>query len=222
MVELEERFYTEAQDDEDHTISKEENLMQKEPLKPEDQTIGNIGNVSEMVINFLVNEFSEEFQAFSKKKCLKKKKRLPGIAVTPDTIREYLANFLFFVQEEYSGYLTASFSKITPNNFLKVCRVEPEEEIFDSVEEDEDDFNWEILPASAFFEYQTVYEERVFRIKEEDKKYENFISGLIKIHNKCLADCLTELLEKSRIDSIVFPWDTTKPSSNIFTDKVVA
>ena len=34
---------------------------------------------------------------------------------------------------------------------------------------------------------------------------------MIKIHNKCLSDALSELLEKERIDRIVYPWDTLKP-----------
>ena len=45
-------------------------------------------------------------------------------------------------------------------------------------------------------------------------KYSNFLSGLIKIHNKCLSDAISEIIEKDRIDSIVFPWDTRKPTRN--------
>ena len=48
-------------------------------------------------------------------------------------------------------------------------------------------------------------------IKEDDKKYMNFLLGLIKIHNKCLVDCLSEYIEKERVDSFIFPWDTFVP-----------
>ena len=127
-------------------------LIQKQPLKPEDQTIGSIGNVSEIVITLLVNEFAEEFQAFSKKKCLKKKKRLPGIKINVQTIEDYIVNFQNFLNKEYDKYLKASFQKITPLKFLKACRIEPEDSIFELMsEENEDDSNWDMYPGSAFF-----------------------------------------------------------------------
>jgi hypothetical protein len=47
----------------------------------------------------------------------------------------------------------------------------------------------------------------VFTIAEDEKKYCNFLEGLIKINNLLLANCLSEILEKARIDRVILPWD---------------
>jgi hypothetical protein len=65
-----------------------------------------------------------------------------------------------------------------------------------------------MLPNSTFFEFQSVYEETMFELNETDKRYSNFLSGLIKIHNKSLFDCLSEYIEKERIERIELPWDS--------------
>lgn len=67
------------------------------------------------------------------------------------------------------------------------------------------------MPNNAFFQYQPIYEQREFVIKQDDKKYSNFLSGLIRIHNKCLSDCFSEFMEKERIERINFPWDQVCP-----------
>ena len=35
---------------------------------------------------------------------------------------------------------------------------------------------------------------------------------MIKVHNKCLSDAFSEILEKERIDNIILPWDSLKPA----------
>lgn len=64
-----------------------------------------------------------------------------------------------------------------------------------------------IIPNTLFYEYQIIYEEKYFVIAEEEKKYSNFLEGLIKIHNLLLRDCLSEVLEKKKSDKIILPWD---------------
>lgn len=64
-----------------------------------------------------------------------------------------------------------------------------------------------IVPNTLFYEYQQIYETEKFIVPESEKKFANFLEGLIKIHNLLLANCLSELLEKSRIDRIILPWD---------------
>lgn len=54
----------------------------------------------------------------------------------------------------------------------------------------------------------------MFKIKEEEAKFSNFLSGLIKIHNKCLADSLLEFMEKDRQESIEFSWDSGAPTKS--------
>jgi hypothetical protein len=64
-----------------------------------------------------------------------------------------------------------------------------------------------VVPNTLFYEYQLIYEKKVFTIAEENKRYSNFLEGLIKIHNLLLANCMSEMLEKTRIDRVVLPWD---------------
>jgi hypothetical protein len=68
--------------------------------------------------------------------------------------------------------------------------------------------NMPIVPNTLFYEYELIYESEKFTIEEENKKYSNFLEGLIKIHNLLLANCLSEILEKDRIDRVVLPWDS--------------
>lgn len=74
-------------------------------------------------------------------------------------------------------------------------------------EEDDDEFNLPIVPHTLFYQYQIKYQDEKFVIPEEDKKYSNFLEGLIKIHNLLLVNCFSEMLEKTRIDKVVLPWD---------------
>jgi hypothetical protein len=64
-----------------------------------------------------------------------------------------------------------------------------------------------IVPHTLFYEYQIIYEEKVFKIEEKDKKYSNFLEGLIKYQNILLTNCMTDALEKARIDRVILPWD---------------
>ena len=79
-----------------------------------------------------MNEFSEEYQAFTTKKCLKKKKKLPGININENTMSVYLDSFAGYVSENYEDHMKKSIKKITPSSFLKVFRICPEEGIFES------------------------------------------------------------------------------------------
>ncbi len=54
--------------------------------------------------------------------------------------------------------------------------------------------NLPIVPNTLFYEYQQVYEAEKFVIPESDKKFSNFLEGLIKIHNLLLANCFSEML----------------------------
>lgn len=47
----------------------------------------------------------------------------------------------------------------------------------------------------------------MFKVSSEHKKYCNFLEGLIKIHNLSLANCLSEELERLRVDKLWHPWD---------------
>ncbi len=67
--------------------------------------------------------------------------------------------------------------------------------------------NLPIVPNTLFYEYQQIYEAEKFTVSESEQKFSNFLEGLIKIHNLLLANCLSELLEKARIDRIILPWD---------------
>lgn len=136
IVELEERFYTEAQDEE---LLIPNTKFEKEPIKPEDQTVGTIGQVAQEIIAFLMNEFSEEYQAFTTKKCLKKKKKLPGIHINESTMTVYLDSFANYVSENYGRHMQKSIKKITPSSFLKVFRICPEEGLFESGSEYEEE-----------------------------------------------------------------------------------
>ena len=51
--------------------------------------------------------------------------------------------------------------------------------------------NLPIVPNTLFYEYQFIYEEEVFKVSESDKKYTNFLEGMIKIQNLLLANCMS-------------------------------
>lgn len=93
-----------------------------------------------------------------------------------------------------------------PQCFLRVHHEYDEEEDCPEDEEDEE-YNMPIVPNSVFYEYQLIYEGSLFRIEERDRRFSNFLEGLIKVHNLLLANCLSETLEKARSDRLVLPWE---------------
>ena len=170
------------------------------------KTLKQLSLVSEGIIFLLLAEFSEEYHSFKAKSVMKKKKWMPGLKVSERTIREYLAGLTHYMVSEYESEVIRRLCLAQPRCFLKVHHEYDEDDDYQD-DEDEDDYNMPIVPNSVFYEYQLIYEGAVFRISEEDRKFSNFLEGLIKVHNLLLANCLSETLEKTRNDRIVLPWE---------------
>lgn len=81
--------------------------------------------------------------------------------------------------------------------------------------------NMPIVPNTLFYEYELIYESEKFIIEEDNRKYSNFLEGLIKIHNLLLANCLSEILEKHRIDRVILPWDNKFKPRPLNSSKLV-
>lgn len=54
--------------------------------------------------------------------------------------------------------------------------------------------NMPIIPNTLFYEYQLIYEAEKFIVPEENKKYSNFLEGLIKLQNLALTNSLSDML----------------------------
>jgi hypothetical protein len=215
IIEVEERFETEfnsSENSQSTSIRRETSEKETETdTTPHDSSdinsLKNLQLLSENIIFVLLNEFAEEFHSFTSRTVLKKKKkvRLPGLKVSSDSIREYLTGLTDYMLVTYEKEVVRRFRLISPLSFLKIHHEYDEDE--EMLEEEDEEINMPIVPNSLFYEYQLIYEASKFVVADDEKKYSNFLEGLIKIHNLLLANCLSELLEKNRIDSVVLPWD---------------
>lgn len=216
LIEPEERFETELNSSDSHSACFRDTCeKQTETEGPSEDSrdvnsVKNLQLLSENIIFVLLDEFAEEFHSFTSRSVLKKKKkvRLPGLKVSSDSIREYLSGLTDYMLATYEQEVVRRFRLISPLSFLKIHHEYEEDE--EALEEDEE-INMPIVPNSLFYEYQLIYEASKFVVAEEEKKYSNFLEGLVKIHNLLLANCLSEMLEKDRIDSVVLPWDAHAP-----------
>lgn len=105
----------------------------------------------------------------------------------------------------YGDEVVRRFSLINPLSFLKIHHEYDEDD--DYIEEEDEDLNLPIIPQTLYYDYQQIYEDEHFMIPEDDKKYSNFLESLIKIHNLSLINCLSQLVEKTRMERIILPWD---------------
>ena len=181
-----------------------------EPPVEEVTSLKSLNMVAESVIFALLNEFSEEFHDFTGRTVLKKKKRsrLPGLQVSTTSIRKFLTGMSAFMMDNYEEEVVRRFYLSEPKSYLKLYDEEDDECWSDEEEEEEEDeINVPVVPGALFYEYQLKYEAEEFKIPEENKKYSNFLEGLIKIHNLLLANCFSETLEKVRLERAILPWD---------------
>ncbi len=91
----------------------------------------------------------------------RKKGRPPGIVVTKESIGGYLSGLTQFMMDSHGSEVLTRFNSVYPLSFLKIHRDYGESE--ENMSE-EDDFNQPVAPGSLFYDYQMVYESRVFKV----------------------------------------------------------